>query len=121
MPPKRPPAFASSIDTNSPEFKANRAAMQSLVDELEERVATVRRHGGERYTERHKSRGRLLARERINRLLDDQSPFLEIGQLAAWDMYSGDLSSAGVIAGIGRVEGVECVIVANDATVKGGT
>ena len=121
MPPKRPPAFASSIDTNSPEFKANRAAMQSLVDELEERVATVRQHGGERYTERHKSRGRLLARERINRLLDDQSPFLEIGQLAAWDMYSGDLSSAGVIAGIGRVEGVECVIVANDATVKGGT
>ena len=121
MPPKRPPAFASSIDTNSPEFKANRAAMQSLVDELEERVATVRQHGGERYTERHKSRGRLLARERINRLLDHQSPFLEIGQLAAWDMYSGDLSSAGVIAGIGRVEGVECVIVANDATVKGGT
>jgi 3-methylcrotonyl-CoA carboxylase beta subunit len=121
MPPKRPPAFASSIDTNSTEFAANRDAMQALVDELDGRIATVRQHGGERYTERHKSRGKLLARERINRLLDEHSPFLEIGQLAAWDMYSGDLSSAGVVAGIGRVEGVECVIVANDATVKGGT
>jgi 3-methylcrotonyl-CoA carboxylase beta subunit len=121
MPPKRPPAFASSIDTNSTEFAANRDAMQALVDELDGRVATVRQHGGERYTERHKSRGKLLARERINRLLDEHSPFLEIGQLAAWGMYSGDLSSAGVVAGIGRVEGVECVIVANDATVKGGT
>jgi 3-methylcrotonyl-CoA carboxylase beta subunit len=121
MPSKRPPAFVSSIDTSSPEFAANRDAMQSLVDELEERVAAVRQHGGERYTTRHKSRGKLLARERINRLIDEHSPFLEIGQLAAWGMYSGDLSSAGVVAGIGRIEDVECVIVANDATVKGGT
>ncbi len=118
---RRPPGFSSSIDTGSDEFAANRDAMQSLVDELDERVTIVSRHGGERYTERHKSRGKLLARERVNRLLDPQSPFLEIGQLAAWDMYSGDLNSAGVVAGVGRIEGIECVIVANDATVKGGT
>ena len=95
--------------------------MQSLVGELSGRVASVTQHGGERYTARHQSRGKLLARERINRLIDEHSPFLEIGQLAAWGMYSGDLSAAGVVAGIGRVEGVECMIVANDATVKGGT
>ena len=121
MPTNSPPSFASSIDTGSADFAKNRDAMQALVDELAERAAIVARHGGERYTERHKSRGKLLARERVNRLIDPHSPFLEIGQLAAWDMYSGDLNSAGVVAGVGRIEGIECVIVANDPTVKGGT
>ncbi len=116
-----PPPFVSQIDTGSDRFAANRDAMQALVDELRSRAGRVREHGGERYAERHKARGKLLARERVERLLDPGSPFLEIGQLAAWDMYSGDLSSAGVVAGIGRVEGIECVVVANDATVKGGT
>ncbi|MEO1246789.1 MAG: carboxyl transferase domain-containing protein [Pseudomonadota bacterium] len=121
MPKRSPPPYSSSIDTASAGFAANRDAMQTLVDELRTRAATVCEHGGERYTERHKARGKLLARERIDRLLDGDSPFLEIGQLAAWEVYSGALHSAGVVAGIGRVEGVECVIVANDATVKGGT
>ncbi len=121
MPQQPPPAFVSAIDNHSEAFKRNRDAMRALVAELEERLETVRQHGGERYTERHKSRGKLLARERVDRLLDEGSPFLEIGQLAAWEMYSGDLNSAGVVAGIGRVEGIECVVVANDATVKGGT
>ena len=121
MPTNSPPSFASSINTGSADFAKNRDAMQALVYELAERAAIVARHGGERYTERHKSRGKLLARERVNRLIDPHSPFLEIGQLAAWDMYSGDLNSAGVVAGVGRIEGIECVIVANDPTVKGGT
>ena len=121
MPNETAPSLKSTIDTNSAGFAENREAMQQLVDELDARVDTVCQHGGERYTTRHKSRGKLLARERVNRLLDPGSPFLEIGQLAAWDMYSGDLSAAGVVAGIGRIEGTDCVIVANDATVKGGT
>ena len=121
MPQQHPPGFASTVDTTSDGFAANESAMEALVSELRERAAIVRRHGGERYTDRHKSRGKLLARERVNRLLDEHSPFLEIGQLAAWEMYSGDLNSAGVVAGVGRVSGIECVIVANDATVKGGT
>ena len=116
-----PLAFVSQIDTASDRFAANRDAMQALVEQLRARADRVRAHGGERYTERHKARGKLLARERIARLLDPGAPFLEIAQLAAWEMYSGDLHSAGVVAGIGRVAATECVIVANDATVKGGT
>ena len=117
----QPAPYNSQIDTSSAGFATNRKAMQALVDELEARVATVCEHGGKRYTERHKTRGKLLARERIDRLLDPGSPFLEIGQLAAWEVYESPLHSAGVVAGIGRIEGVECVVVANDATVKGGT
>lgn len=116
-----PPPFPTKIDTRSDSFKTNAAAMQALVDELRTNMDTVALGGGERYAERHKSRGKLLARERIARLLDPGSPFLEIGQFAAWEMYSGDVMSAGVIAGIGRVSGVECMIVANDPTVKGGS
>ena len=116
-----PLAFVSQIDTASDRFAANRDAMRALVEQLRARADRVRAHGGERYTERHKARGKLLARERIARLLDPGAPFLEIAQLAAWEMYSGDLHSAGVVAGIGRVAATECVIVANDATVKGGT
>lgn len=111
----------SKIDPRSTSFAANKQAMQQLVDDLSANALKVEQGGGERYCERHKARGKLLARERIERLIDPGSPFLEIGQFAAWEMYSGDLNSAGVIAGIGRINGTECMIVANDPTVKGGT
>lgn len=111
----------TTIDTHSESFAANDTAMRSLVMRLRERAESVIQGGGKKYTERHKLKGRLLARERIDRLLDSQSPFLEIGQFAAWEMYSGDLMSAGMATGVGRVQGVECMIIANDPTVKGGT
>ena len=111
----------TKIDPRSEGFAANKAAMLKLVEELRANAAKVEQGGGERYTERHKARGKLLARERVERLIDPGSPFLELGQFAAWEMYSGDVNSAGVITGIGRIEGVECMIVANDPTVKGGT
>ena len=111
----------SAVHAKSPEFQANHAAMTALVEELRQRAATVREGGGARYAERHKKRGKLLARERIERLIDPTSGFLEIGQFAGWDMYDGALASAGMVAGIGQVEGVECLIAANDPTVKGGT
>ncbi len=99
-------------------------SMRDLVDELRERLATVRLGGPEASREKHVSRGKLLARERVDRLLDPGSPFLELSPLAAYDMYGGDpfsVASAGIVTGIGRVNGRECVVVANDATVKGGT
>ncbi len=111
----------SEIDPRSPGFAANADAMRALVDELYANAAKVRAGGGAKYAERHAARGKLMPRERIARLLDRGAPFLEIGQFAAWEMHSGDVMSAGVVAGIGRVEGVECMIVANDPTVKGGT
>ena len=111
----------SAIDTRSEGFAANKAAMEKLVADMRTRADIIAAGGGERYNERHKARGKLLVRERIARLLDPGAPFLEIGQFAAWEMYSGDVHAAGVIGGIGRVAGVECVIVANDPTVKGGT
>jgi acetyl-CoA carboxylase carboxyltransferase component len=103
------------------EFERRRARMQGLVDELRERTAEVARGGGDRAIERHRSRGKLLARERIDRLLDPDTAFLEVGSLAAWDLYDGAAPSAGIVTGIGVVEGQECVVVANDATVKGGS
>ncbi|RFB04484.1 carboxyl transferase domain-containing protein [Parvularcula marina] len=115
------PVLTSGIDTRSESYARNSAAMKALVEELKARAQEVAGGGGERYSERHKSRGKLLARERITRLLDPGAPFLEIGQFAAWEMYSKDVMSAGVVAGIGRIEGTECMIVANDPTVKGGT
>ncbi len=114
-------AFSTQIDPRSEGFKTNMKAMQTLVDELLTNADKVAEGGGERYATRHKARGKLLARERIARLLDEGAPFLEISQFAAWGMYSGDVMSAGVIVGIGRVSGVECMIVANDPTVKGGS
>ena len=111
----------TQINTRSPEFAANSAAMLAQVDELRALLARIHEGGGAKAQERHTSRGKLLPRERINRLLDAGSPFLEIGQLAAHEVYGEDVPAAGVIAGIGRVEGVECMIVANDATVKGGS
>ena len=96
--------------------------MKSLVDELKDKVAVVVQGGGEKAIQRHTSRGKLLARERINRLLDPSSPFLELSQLAAHNLYGKEeVPASGIVTGIGRVNGTECMIVANDATVKGGT
>ncbi|MDG9757888.1 methylcrotonoyl-CoA carboxylase [Pseudomonas chengduensis] len=111
----------TQINTRSSEFTANSAAMLAQVNDLRALLARVHDGGGAKAQERHTSRGKLLPRERINCLLDIGSPFLEIGQLAAHEVYGEDVPAAGVVAGIGRVEGVECMIVANDATVKGGS
>ncbi len=111
----------SHIKTSSPEFQSNAARMQALVDELRARTGSVRDGGGPTYIERHRSQGKMPVRERIDGLLDPGSPFLELSPLAAWDMYDGDAPGAGVVTGIGRVSGREVLIVANDATVKGGT
>ena len=109
------------IRPDSPEFRANRDRMVSLVAELRQRVAAVRAGGGPKYVERHRSQGKLPVRERIDRLLDPQSPFLELSPLAASDMYEDSPPAAGLVTGIGRVSGREVMILANDATVKGGT
>ncbi|WP_349572728.1 carboxyl transferase domain-containing protein [Azotobacter salinestris] len=111
----------TQINTRSPEFAANGAAMREQVDQLHALLGRIREGGGAKAQERHTSRGKLLPRQRIDRLLDPGSPFLEIGQLAAFEVYDEDVPAAGVIAGIGRIEGVECMVIANDATVKGGT
>ncbi|NWL77666.1 methylcrotonoyl-CoA carboxylase [Pseudomonas taiwanensis] len=111
----------TQINTRSPEFARNSAAMLEQVGALHTLLGRIHEGGGAKAQERHTSRGKLLPRERINRLLDAGSPFLEIGQLAAHEVYGEDVPAAGVVAGIGRVEGVECMIVANDATVKGGS
>src|SRR6058998_1544902 len=95
--------------------------MQELVDELRTRTARVAAGGGEKAVERHRSRGKLLARERVDLLVDPGTAFLELNALAAWDVYESQAPSAGIVTGIGVVEGRECVIVANDATVKGGS
>ncbi|KNC81376.1 methylcrotonoyl-CoA carboxylase beta chain, mitochondrial [Sphaeroforma arctica JP610] len=95
--------------------------MKAVVDELYERIATVREGGGAKSRERHESRGKMLPRDRVNGLLDPNTSFLELGQLAGWNMYGEDVPAGGIITGIGRVSGTECMIVANDATVKGGT
>src|SRR5690349_22347404 len=96
-------------------------SMRELVDQLRDRLGTVRQGGSEASRRRHTDRGKLLVRDRVDRLLDPGSPFLELSPLAAYDMYGGDIPSAGIVTGIGRVSGRECVIVANDATIKGGT
>jgi acetyl-CoA carboxylase carboxyltransferase component len=98
-----------------------RARMEALVAELRERTAHVARGGGERALEKHRSRGKLTARERVDRLLDPDTAFLELSALAAWELYDGQAPGAGIVTGIGTIEGRECVVVANDATVKGGT
>jgi len=111
----------SAFDRASDQAKRDREHMTGLVAELRERLEQVRRGGPERLRERHVRAGKLLPRERVERLLDPATPFLELSPLAANGMYDGDAPSAGIITGIGRVSGQECVIVANDATVKGGT
>jgi 3-methylcrotonyl-CoA carboxylase beta subunit/propionyl-CoA carboxylase len=109
------------IDPTSDIFKANRARMTALVEELRARTAAAREGGGPRYVERHRALGKLPVRERIARLLDEGSPFLELSPLAAWDLYDNEAPGAGIVTGIGRVSGREVMIVANDATVKGGS
>src|SRR5690554_3698005 len=111
----------SKINPRSDEFQANHHSMAAAVTDLREKVATIHQGGGPEYQKRHTERGKLLPRERINKLLDEGSPFLEIGQFAAYNVYGEDVHAAGVIAGIGRVSGTECMIIANDATVKGGS
>ncbi len=115
------PKLASALKPDSSEFKANSAHMQDLINDLRARVEKIAIGGSERARERHLSRGKLLPRERVERLLDPGTPFLEIGQFAAYNVYEDDVPAAGVIAGIGRVSGRECMIVCNDATVKGGS
>ncbi len=102
-------------------FELRRARMEALVAELRGRTELVARGGGEKALERHRSRGKLTARERIDRLVDPGSAFLELNALAAWELYDGDAPAAGIVTGIGVIEGRHCVVVANDATVKGGS
>src|SRR5213083_1143101 len=102
-------------------FDRRQERMEALVGELRERSAEVSAGGGAKATERHRSRGKLTARERIDRLVDPGGAFLELNALAAWELYDGQAPGAGIVTGIGVVEGRECVIVANDATVKGGS
>ncbi|BBD36915.1 methylcrotonoyl-CoA carboxylase [Aminobacter sp. Y103A] len=115
------PTLHSQLSPSSESFKANAARLRTLVADISEKAATVERGGSEDARKRHVSRGKLLPRERLAQLLDAGSPFLEVGQFAAFGLYGGDIASAGVIAGIGRVEGTEVMVVVNDATVKGGT
>ncbi|MDX1704832.1 carboxyl transferase domain-containing protein [Pseudidiomarina sp.] len=113
--------LTSAINPKDETFIANTRSMQKVVDDLSAKVNQIQQGGGPKYQERHLSRGKLLPRQRIEKLLDSGSPFLEIGQFAAWECYEDYVPAAGVVAGIGTVEGVQCMIVANDATVKGGT
>src|SRR5687767_15343547 len=111
----------SHIDTNSDTYRTNRDRMLALVDEHRKRVDQVRQGGGAKYLARHREQGKMPVRERIDALLDPGAAFLELSPLAAWDMYDGDAPSGGIVTGIGRVSGKDVLIVANDATVKGGT
>lgn len=111
----------STINPRDEAFAANAAAMRATVADLRAKVAEAELGGGSVARERHLSRGKLLARQRVAGLIDPGTPFLELSQLAAYGLYGGDVASAGIITGVGRVAGRECVIVANDATVKGGT
>jgi 3-methylcrotonyl-CoA carboxylase beta subunit len=113
--------LVSSIDTSSEDFRTNAQTMAELVRDLTDKRAEIARGGPAKARERHHARGKLLARERVNQLLDPGSPFLEIAAMAAFGMYEDEIHAAGLIAGIGRVMGRQCMIVANDATIKGGT
>ena len=115
------PVLTTKLDRDSPEAKARFDHNKALVEDLRAEVATASLGGSEKSRERHTSRGKLLPRERVERLLDPGSPFLEVGQLAAHGLYGGDIHGASMIAGIGRVSGRQCMIICNDATVKGGT
>ncbi|HEV7371844.1 carboxyl transferase domain-containing protein [Arenibaculum sp.] len=115
------PVLRSTLDTRGPAFAENAAAMRTLVEDLRARVAEIKLGGGERARQKHLSRGKLLPRDRVRALLDPGTPYLELSQLAAYGVYGDPIPAAGILTGIGRVSGTECVIVANDATVKGGT
>ncbi|MBO0878769.1 MAG: methylcrotonoyl-CoA carboxylase, partial [Pseudonocardia sp.] len=115
------PTLTSAVDPSSAAFERNEASHRKLVAELRDRLATARLGGSERARARHTARGKLLPRERVDALVDPSSPFMELSALAANGMYDDAAPGAGIITGVGRVAGRECVIVANDATVKGGT
>ncbi len=115
------PVIPSALDRRSDAFRANSAAMKALVEDLREQTGRIARGGDAASRTRHQGRGKLLARERIRVLLDPGSPFLEFSAFAAHGMYDGAVPAAGIVTGIGRIRGRECVVVANDATVKGGT
>src|SRR5690606_27282270 len=116
--------LTTEIDPDAPQARANADAMRALVDDLRARHEALAGRGAggdDRSIARHRERGKLPVRERIDRLIDPGSAFLELNALAATDLYDGDAPGAGIVTGIGRVEGIKCVVVANDATVKGGT
>ncbi|MBM3580822.1 MAG: methylcrotonoyl-CoA carboxylase, partial [Alphaproteobacteria bacterium] len=114
-------ALPTALDPASADFQANERAMRAVVDDLRATVAKIREGGDAAARERHVKRGKLLVRERIRHLIDPGAPFLEFSQLAGHALYDDPVPAGGIITGIGRVAGRECVIVANDATVKGGT
>jgi 3-methylcrotonyl-CoA carboxylase beta subunit len=111
----------SKLKTATPEFTAAADAMCTRIAVLKARIATVHAGGGVRAREKHKARGKLFVRERVNALIDSETPFLELSPLAAWDMYDNEVPTAGIVTGIGAIYGRDCVVIANDATVKGGT
>lgn len=113
--------LTSKVNVHDSDYQTRYQNMQAVVADLNDKVATLVQGGGEALIARHESRGKLFVRDRIDYLLDEGSPFLEIGQFAAYGVYQQEIPCAGVVAGIGRVKGVECMIIANDATVKGGT
>jgi 3-methylcrotonyl-CoA carboxylase beta subunit len=113
--------LSTALDLRADRFRANDAAMRGLVTDLRDKLAVIREGGGTTARRRHLARGKLLPRERVRVLIDPGSPFLELSPLAAWGLYDGEVPAAGIITGIGRIMGRECVVIANDATVKGGT
>ena len=115
------PVFKTKIDLHSDDYQKNAERMFGLVGDLKGKIKEISIGGAEKARKKHIERGKLLPRERVNLLLDSGSPFLEFSLLAAYEMYDDDVPAAGIITGIGRVSGKEVVIVANDATVKGGT
>ena len=115
------PVLQTQLNARSSDFLTNAAAMRTLVEDLNAHIARTFEGGGEAARAKHVARGKLLPRERVQMLLDPGTPFLELAPLAALNMYNNDAPGAGLIAGIGRVSGVDCMIVCNDATVKGGT
>src|SRR5436309_1948471 len=115
------PLIPTVLDPRSAPFRANEAATRALVEDLRDKSAAIGEGGDEASRKRHQGRGKLLARERVRLLIDPGSPFLELSAFAAYGMYDGAVPAAGIVTGIGRIRGRECVVVANDATVKGGT
>ena len=114
-------AFKSNLKVGSDEFKAAAAQMRAQVDDLRQKLALAGEGGDVAARDRHTARGKLLVRDRIKALLDPGAPWLELSPLAAWGLYDGQAPAAGIVTGIGRGMGQECVVIANDATVKGGT